>query len=211
MRSSLVVLLAGLACSCSNTGGSGSTPCTADSQCSSGEYCELQFAGCGSGNGSVFTGGHCFLNCMANDCVCSTDDECPEGTCSGGKCHGLGIQCANPTQCDPGCSVQTPPHEPCPFCVCSSCPGADGGSTDGGSPDGGSQDGGSTDGGGDACGNTCTSQQTCCVYYGGVFVPDGGGGTPLCTDLGPDGGCPLGGVCVLDSSGGIESCNFYEP
>jgi hypothetical protein len=116
-------------------------PCTRDSQCVAGDYCDLTATPCDDDGGLATIAGTCHAAC-SGICPCATDDDClthevcQAATIAGqyecyldNPCPGQGV-CNPDTRtcpqvpapaCAPPCSLTFEPHNPCQaFCVCPS-------------------------------------------------------------------------------------------
>ncbi len=180
-------------------GSSGGAPCQSDADCTAaGTYCDLPLNACPGTVDDVTAGsGSCHRDCFRQGCSCVNDADCPGSTCQQGTCLPFGVDCIAPN-CTPDCPQASFTVDPCPVCLCQSCPAPDAGAPPvcGYSADAGS----------------CGASQICCDASGGAALPDGGGvHSQFCSDLGPDGGCPPGASCGYDDAGAVASCNFYYP
>jgi hypothetical protein len=149
--------------------------CTYDSQCASGDYCDITVTWCRLDAGpsalAILNLGTCLHDC-GTDCpaVCHVDEDCPllelcvpvdggvtsgpctrEQPCSSGKC--FQVPCAGFYDCPIGCFYIELPHGGCQGCICP--------------------------------GNTCTVPAVCAVD-----------GTPCDGGVCVDGGCSYG--CWID-------------
>ncbi|MHB8417682.1 MAG: serpin family protein [Myxococcales bacterium] len=171
LRSFAAVVLLSLWGACANPIKVGSSSgCTADSQCASGQYCELPLAACpdqvvGSGDLIATGPGSCHRNCDNGACICQDDQDCPGGSCQQGTCNVRHVGCS-PFNCTAECPP-TDLAEGCEACLCAVCPastgssgtGTTGGST-GGSTSGTSGSGGSS-GGSTSASSGCTADSQC--------------------------------------------------
>ncbi|HUB05718.1 MAG TPA: hypothetical protein VMB50_01890 [Myxococcales bacterium] len=174
-------------------------PCQTDTDCGTGNYCDLQLNACHGGLDEVTAGqGYCHRDCFTLGCGCYTDADCPGGSCNlentPGTCVASLSDCFAPN-CSAACPQTSFAESVCPVCLCQSCPAPDaGGPVCGIAPDAGS----------------CSAGQLCCDYSGGTPTPDGGAASwQECTSLGPDGGCPPGALCTTDGNGSLATCSFY--
>ncbi len=104
--------------------------CGLGSPCPNGGVCELVLAACSTANGIAATdGGRCHPapSCAGSGCSCTSDDQCDASSaCVNGTCEGFGCAPA-PPPCPAECTPYYPPHTCEVSCVCSDCPGPDGG------------------------------------------------------------------------------------